>query len=108
MSPFSEKKTQQKTNKQTNKQTPKEPTTWLFLLSMYFFPLHEVLGQLTLQSKHLSINIKFKLHSLNSKVLPSYFLEKLILRQDTGLHFKQFSNLASPLLTHLSVQTRQL
>lgn len=87
----------------SNKKTP-----LAFLGEHLLCTLHEALGQLPLQSKCPSINIKFKLQSLNSEVLPSYFLEKLIVRQDSDLHFKQFSKLASAVLRHLSVQTRQL
>lgn len=89
MSPFSDQKKKKKA----------------FLGEHLLCTLHVALGQLPLQSKRPSINIKFKLQPLNSEVLPSYFLEKLIVRQD-DLHFKQFSKLASPFLTHLSVQTR--
>lgn len=83
MSPFSDKKKKKRA----------------FLGKHLLGTLHEVAGQLPLQFKHLSINIKFKLQSLKSEVLPSYFLEKLIVKQDNDLHFKQFSKLASPFLS---------
>lgn len=88
MSPFSDKKKKR----------------W-FLGEHLLCTLHEVAGQLPWQSKHPSINIKFKLQSLNSEVLSSYFLEKLIVRQDNDLHFKQFSKLGFPFLSQFKQES---